>query len=65
MFRTNESDLEVLGGLAPWVENIPEVAIALPASIIENDSLTELESTTQVLIITIEHFEGHLVRDHA
>ena len=44
-------------------EKHPEVAIALPGSIIDNDSLIELQSTTQVLIITTEHFEGHLIRD--
>ena len=63
MFKTNESYLEVLGGLAPGMENTTEVAIASPVSTIDNDSLTELECTTQVLIITTEHFEGNLVRD--
>ena len=65
MFRTNESDLEVLGGLAPWIENTPEVAIALPAFIIENDILAELESTTHALIIFTEHLEGNFgTQDH-
>ena len=37
IFRTNESELEVLGKLAPWMENTPEAAISLPASIMDND----------------------------
>ena len=63
MFRTNEPELEVLGKLAPWMENTPEAAISLPASIMDNASVIELENTTEVLIITTEFFEGHLVKD--
>ena len=45
------------------MENTPEVAISLPASIMDNDSLIELENSTELQIITTEHFEGHLVKD--
>ena len=51
MFSTDEPELEVLGKLAPWMENTPDTAISLPASITDNDSLIELENTTEVLII--------------
>ena len=67
MFQPDVLDKRVwfrsIGKLASWMENTPEVAISLPASIMDNDSLVELETTTEVLIITTEHFEGHLIKD--
>ena len=63
MFRTNESELEIMGKLAPWMENTPDTAISLPASIMDNDSLIELENTTEVLIATTEYVEGTLMND--
>ena len=38
--------------LAPWMESTSDAAIFLPASIMDNDSLIELESNAEVLIIT-------------
>ena len=62
-FRTKESELEIMGKLAPWMENLPGTAISLPTSIMDNESLTELEKTTEVLIATTEYFEGTLMND--
>ena len=63
MYKTHESDLHVLGGLALWMKNTAEVAIALPAYMMNNENLKETENTFQVFIIATEHFEGNLVRN--
>ena len=63
MFRTKESELEIIGKLAPWMENLPGTAISIPTSIMDIESLTELEKTTEVLITTTEYFEGTLMND--
>ena len=63
MFRAKESELEIMGKLAPWMENLPDTAISLPTTIMDNASLTELEETTEKLIATTEYFEGTLIND--
>ena len=45
------------------MENTPDTAISLPTSIMDNDSLIELENTTEVLIAATEYFEGTLMND--
>ena len=63
MFRTKEPESEIMGKLAPWMENLPGTAISLPTTIMDNASFTELEETTEVLIIPTEYFEGTLIND--
>ena len=63
MSRTNEPELEIMGELEPWMENTPDTAISLPTSVIDNNSLIQLENTTEVLIVATEYFEGTLMND--